>query len=181
VYPLRDYLLQNDEGIELELIEVDFERLNESLLAPMRRFAGKSSVTGDSAFLITGSTELFNAIEVINQNAGTLPVLSVTPSHVTAGENSALMALGVSFSTNAKLAAEYALQILAGTARPQEMPVGIITEPDISINFRRRLDDNLKVPFRFLEDAVDIYNHQGAPVRLAGKTVNRPGETQVGD
>ena len=169
VKPLIEYLQKNDNQITLKLIKVDLEKSINTLEKDMNEFVRKSEKLGDSLFLITGSSELFAEIATINNNAAKIPVVSVTPSHVTSGESSVFMAIGVSFQTNAKLAANYGYRVLIDHMLPGKLPVGVVSTPDISINFRRKLDTRLKVPFGFFEDAVVIYNYKGQPVRLPGQ------------
>ncbi|OUS30280.1 hypothetical protein A9Q99_07350 [Gammaproteobacteria bacterium 45_16_T64] len=173
VKPLERYLANSDVDIELDMIEVDFDRIDETLYEPMQRFSDNSSTTRDRVFLVTGSTELFNVIENINYYANDVPVLSVTPSHVMANSNSVFMAIGVSFKTNAKLAADYAYRIITHQSDPQTLPVGLVSTPDIAINFQRKPPGDLKVPFKFFEDAFFIFNHDGVAVREDGKSISR--------
>lgn len=114
-----------------------------------------------SIFWITGSTEVFSDIATIAQNAGKIPVLSLATDVVDEGDASAAMSIGVGFESNAQLAAFYAWQILSGKAKPGEMPVGIVSPPDIAINFRRVKAIGLKIPFSFFERASIIYDYEG--------------------
>lgn len=170
VNPLKEYLDNSDTGIRFELIEVDFSQINRSLYQPMRRFVAHKGEEGDRVFLVTGSTELFDVIEDINVAAKDVPVLSVTPSHVMAGDHSVFMAIGVSFKTNAKLAADYAFRILKGQSQTQTLAVGVVSTPDIAINFKRKPLGSIKVPFNFFEDAFFIFNYDGIAVRADGKS-----------
>ena len=45
------------------------------------------------------------------------------------------------------------------------MKVGVVTPPDIGINFRRAREIGLKVPFSFFESANVIYNNDDIKVR----------------
>ncbi|MCJ8273346.1 MAG: hypothetical protein MJK04_28590, partial [Psychrosphaera sp.] len=173
VTPLRNYLKDSHDGITLTEIAVDLTKINDGLDPQMAQFIGGAQRPGDSVFLITGSTELFADIDRINDNAKKLAVLSVTPSHVTSGFYGVFMAIGVSFKTNAKLAADYGSRILRKQANTQTLPVGVVDTPDISINFGRNIDAQLKVPFKFFEDAVVIYDHNGEPVRLDGVAIEQ--------
>ncbi|MEJ2742853.1 MAG: hypothetical protein P8176_10315 [Gammaproteobacteria bacterium] len=130
----------------------------------------------DTLFLITGSTEIFNHIDAINQHAGHIPVLSVTPSFITAGRHSAFMALGVSFTRNARKAADYIYQILESGVSPSALPLGQISSPDIAINFRL-LPTGFKVPYAFFENASYIFDLNGKAVRCDGKNVFPPEES----
>lgn len=177
VQPLRDYL----HGGPVEFIPIavnladkanrrNRKYLNDNLYRPMQAVVESSKTIGDSVFLVTGSTELFDNIQGINKAAGTVPVLSVTPSHVTAGEDSVFMAIGVSFKNNAKLAADYAWRILTGADRPGELPAGVAATPDISINFMHA-PEGIRVPFYFFENADFVYNHKGEAVRCNGRNI----------
>ncbi len=173
VDPLADYLKSGEHGIELEHIAVDMADIDSTLFEPMRSVVNQSQFVGDTVFLVTGSTELFNTIDAINRVARTVPVLSVTPSHVNEGEQSVFVAIGVSFKTNARLAADYGMRILEGSAKTQSLPVGLVTMPDISINFLRKPSPLLKVPFNFFEDSSFIYDYNGKAVRQNGVAVRR--------
>lgn len=176
VQPLRDYL--RDRPVEVVPIAVNLagnanrrnrQYLHDNLYRPMQKLVESSETVGDTVFLVTGSTELFDNIDVINKAAGNIPVLSVTPSHVTAGKDSVFMAIGVSFKNNAKLAADYAWRVLNG-ADPGQLPVGVVSTPDISINFLHA-PEGIRVPFYFFENADFVYNHKGEAVRCNGEKI----------
>lgn len=176
VQPLRDYL--HNRPVDVIPIAVQLagnpnrdnrQYLRDNLYRPMQKVVESSNTVGDTVFLVTGSTELFDNIDVINKAAGNIPVLSVTPSHVTAGENSVFMAIGVSFRNNAKLAADYAWRVLNG-ADPGQLPVGVVDTPDISINFLHA-PEGIRVPFYFFENADFVYNHRGEAVRCNGENI----------
>lgn len=124
-----------------------------------------------SLIWITGSTSVFAEIATINRHADRVPVLSVVPEVVQEGSDSAVLSIGVSFESNAQLAAKYGADILAGKSKPGEMKVGIVSPPDIAVNFKRAADIGLKIPFRFLEAATFVYDRSGKPVRLRGQDV----------
>ena len=119
----------------------------------------------NSAFLITGSTSVFKEIRTINNGAGRVPVLSMIPEIVTAGEDTAVLATGISFESNAHLAAIYGTDILTGRAKVGDLKVGIVSPPDIAISFLRARQIGMVVPFSFFEAASFIYDYAGAPVR----------------
>ena len=136
--------------------------------ADMRRRdpSGKNSI-----FWITGSTPLFGEIETINAAAGGLPVLSVVPDVVQEGRNSAVLSIGVNFDSNAYVAAIYAADILTGKAKPGQLKVGVVSPPDISINFARTREVGLKIPFGLFESASYVYDYDGKLVRADGRAV----------
>ena len=49
-----------------------------------------------------------------------------------------------------------------------ELRVGIVSPPDIAINFRKAREIGMKVPFSFFESASYIYDYEGRSVRSAG-------------
>ena len=118
-----------------------------------------------SMFLITGSTAVFEQMASINAHAARVPVISMVPETVQSGASSAVLSIGVSFRSNAFLAASYAASILDGRERPGDLKVGVVTPPDIGINFRRAREIGLKVPFSFFESANVIYNNDDIKVR----------------
>lgn len=118
-----------------------------------------------SMFWITGSTSVFREIETINAHAGGAPVLSVVPEVVTASAASAVMSIGISFDSNAHLAALYAVDVLLGRKRAGDLPVGIVSPPDIAINFMKAREIGLRVPFTFFERATYLYGYDGALIR----------------
>lgn len=124
-----------------------------------------------SLFWITGSTAVFKEIATINQHAGRVPVISAVPEVVREGDDSAVLSIGISFESNANLAAFYATEILAGRAAPGRLKVGIVSPPDIAINFRRARQIGLDVPLSFFESANYIYDYDGRLVRRLGEPV----------
>ncbi len=124
-----------------------------------------------SVFWITGSTSVFEEMDTILQHTGNVPVLAVTPSLVTSGDHSALLSIGTSFESNAKLAALYGIRILRGSVDPGSLDVGVILPPDISINFKKAHDIGLKIPFEFFESASRIFDVRGRLVREHGQKV----------
>jgi putative ABC transport system substrate-binding protein len=121
-----------------------------------------------SIFLITGSTTVFREIHTINEKAGRVPVVSMIPEIVTAGQDTAVVAVGISFESNAHLAAIYGTDILSGRAKPGQLKVGIVSPPDIAVSFLKAREIGLRVPFSFFESATFIYDYEGLPVRTSG-------------
>ncbi len=125
----------------------------------------------DSVFWITGSTSVFREIATINERSWKIPVLSVVPDVVAEGDDSAVLSIGVSFESNAHLAAVYGANILSGEPQAGDMPVGIVSPPDIAINFRVARRIGMKVPFSFFESATFVYGYDGGAVRENGQGV----------
>ncbi len=125
----------------------------------------------DSLFWVTSSTAIFAHIAEINRHSGTIPVVAGIPNAVTSGAESAVVAFGIDRRSNAHLAALYAVQILQQQVDPGTLPVGVVTPPDISINFRVAKKIGLKIPFRYFENATFIYDNKGQLVRDFGQNV----------
>jgi putative ABC transport system substrate-binding protein len=119
----------------------------------------------NSVFWVTGSTSVFTEIDVINEQADRVPVISAVPEVVRPGNDSAALSIGVSFESNGHLAAIYAAEVLLGRAKAGDLKVGIVSPPDIAINFRKARDIGLAVPFSFFENAAYVYDYDGRMVR----------------
>ena len=148
--------VKNPENAKAELAE-----LVNSAVTTMRK---SDPSLDDSLFWITGSTSVFKEIATINSSSDRVPVLSVVPENVKAGNDSAVMSIGISFESNAHLAAIYGADVLAGTRKVSELPVGIVSPPDIAINFRKVREIGLNIPFNFVESASKLYDYDGNEV-----------------
>ena len=123
----------------------------------------------NSLFWITGSTAVFTQIKLINQLANNIPVLGSISNVVAEGEDSAVMAIGIDRRNNAFLAGLYAVDILTGKAQPGELKLGVVTPPDLAINFRTARKIGLKIPLHFFESAAFIYDYNGKIARAFGQ------------
>ena len=85
------------------------------------------------------------------------------------GDASATLSIGISFESNAHLAALYGIKVLRGKAKVGDLKVGVVSPPDIAINFRKVRKIGLKMPFSFVEGANFIYDYDGQSVRAGGK------------
>jgi putative ABC transport system substrate-binding protein len=148
--------VKNPENAQTELAQ-----LVGSSVATMRK---SDPSLDDSLFWITGSTSVFKEIATINANSDRVPVLSVVPENVKPGGDSAVMSIGISFESNAHLAAIYGADVLMGTRMVGELPVGIVSPPDIAINFRKVREIGLNIPFNFVESASKLYDYDGNEV-----------------
>ncbi len=131
----------------------------------VRAMKGSDPGLAHSVFWVTGSTSVFTEIDVINAAADRVPVISAVPEVVRPGDDSAALSIGVSFESNAHLAAIYAAEVLQGRAKAGELKVGIVSPPDIAINFRKVRSIGLAVPFSFFENAAYVYDYDGRMVR----------------
>ncbi len=146
----------------------ELARLVRSTVEDMRR---NDPTLDNSVFWITGSTAVFREIRTINAHANRVPVLSVVPEVVAAGDDSAVLSIGVSFQSNAHIAAVYGADVLSGRVNVGDLAVGVVSPPDIAINFRKARSIGLNVPFSFLESASTVYDYEGRPVRIDGKSL----------
>jgi putative ABC transport system substrate-binding protein len=137
-------------------------------VAAMRRFDPDLS---KSVLLVTGSTSVYERIDIINQHAGALPVISMLPDIVRAGEDSALLSIGVNLTSALKLSTVYALDIVTGKADPGTLPVGSVSPPDLAINFQVAERVGVKIPFSFLESSTFVYDLEGNEVIAFGQRV----------
>jgi putative ABC transport system substrate-binding protein len=122
----------------------------------------------DSVFWVTGSTAVFKEIATINASSDRVPVISAVPEIVKPGDDSAAISIGISFESNAHLAAVYGADVLLGRVAAGDLRVGIVSPPDIAINFRKTREIGMAVPFRFFESASYIYDYEGRAVRTVG-------------
>ena len=123
-----------------------------------------------SLFWVTGSTSVFREIRTINQHADRVPVVSVVPEIVTKGPDTAVLAIGVSFESNGRLAAIYGAQILNGSS-VGKLKVGLVSPPDMAISFLKAREIGMRVPFSFFEIASFVYDYNGEPVRSAAQSL----------
>lgn len=158
------------EVIERDQAQAELRDLVSGAVTAMRK---NDPSLENSLFWITGSTSVFNEIATINAHADRVPVLSVVPEVVKAGTDSAVLSVGISFESNAHIAAIYALRILEGDTGVGTLPVGLVSPPDIAINFQKAREIGLAMPFSFVEGAAFIFDYEGQPVRFRGVNVSR--------
>ena len=118
-----------------------------------------------SLFWVTGSTSVFKEIRTINENSDRVPVVSVVPEIVRSGADTAVIGIGISFESNAHLAAIYGADILNRKAKVGDLKVGVVSPPDIAVSFFKAREIGLRVPFSFFESASFVYDYDGKPVR----------------
>lgn len=171
--------LQDAVGNVINVVEVVVEDQNNAAAELMvkipqalDRMRSTDPRLDNSIFWVTGSTSVFREIETINTYSESVPVLSLVTDVVRAGRDSAVMSIGIGFSSNADLAAFYAIEILTDGTDPGTMPVGIVNPPDISINFAVAQDIELKIPFNFFESSSTIYGPDGRLRRKDGVLVS---------
>lgn len=126
-----------------------------------------------SIFWVTGSTAVFREIATINAHADRAAVLSVVPDIVRGGGDSAMLSIGISFESNAQLAALYASDVLTGRSAVGQIKVGVVTPPDMSINFQKVRVAGASIPLSIFAAAGTIYDYEGNLVRVDGKASAR--------
>ncbi|MEZ8740946.1 ABC transporter substrate-binding protein [Photobacterium swingsii] len=162
-------------GIKIVPIAVDETMADLKLDAAMSR--GIQQLQADdpqlahSVLWLTGSSSLLSRVDEINQYSKKLALISAVPDVVNQTEHSALMSFGVSFVNNAHQAAIYGLQVIKGEIDVGQLPVGVISPPDIAISFQQAKRINQQVPFVLMEMASDVYGVNGTVIRLDGKPV----------
>ncbi len=143
-------------------VRTELERSVEQTIAQM---AKNDPTLDNSLFYITGSTIVFGEMATINARSSRVPILSAVPEVVRAGDDSATLSIGVSFESNAHLAAIYAVEIMNGHARAGDLRVGVVSPPDIAISFRKARDIGMHVPFGIFESANNVFDYDGRLVR----------------
>jgi putative ABC transport system substrate-binding protein len=124
-----------------------------------------------SVFWATGTTSVINSVELISKLAGNVQVVASLPDMVKEGSGSAMMSVGIEYENVGYLAAASMLDILYKGAKPADMPIGVITPPDLAISFLKARQVGLKVPFSFFENASFVYDDNGKLVRQRGQAV----------
>lgn len=125
----------------------------------------------NSLFWLTSSTNIFSQMEVISDHATIVPVVSSVPNTVNGSDDSAMLAIGIDRRNSANLSALYMVEILKGTTLPGDLPVGVVTPPDISLSFKTAKRIGEEIPFDIFENASFLYGYDGSVLRTFGKKV----------
>jgi len=164
------------EEIGIEVIDIQVssretakEELQHALPAAMQQLRYSDVSLDNSLFWLTSSTAAFSEISTINQYSQNIPVIGSIPNIVKPGDDSAVLGIGIDRRNNALLASMYAVKVLKKEVKVSDLTVGIVSPPDIAINFKIARKIGLKIPFDFFESASFIYNYQGQPARTFGK------------
>jgi putative tryptophan/tyrosine transport system substrate-binding protein len=160
---VNELAVQNPNNAQAEL-----ERMVREATAQMQR---NDPDLSNSIFWVTGSTSVFREIATINANSSRAAVISVVPEIVRGGDDSAVLSIGISFESNAHIAAVYVADIVRGRTKASEVKVGVVTPPDIAISFRKLRDIGMTIPLSFFEAAGTIYDYDGKAVRIDGVSV----------
>lgn len=166
------------DKLELTIVDVTVaghgtaeQELEEALPTALARIEELDPGHQKSILLITGSTAVYERISQINSHAGRLPVVSMLPDIVRAGEESALLSIGVNLTSALTLAAVYAVDVVTGAAKPGDLPVGTVAPPDLAINFLIADRIGVQIPFSFLESSTFVYDLEGRQVVAFGQRV----------
>jgi putative tryptophan/tyrosine transport system substrate-binding protein len=152
--------VQNPDNARAEL-----ERMVKDSTAQMMK---NDPSLSDSIYWVTGSTSVFREIATINAHAGRAAVISVVPEIVRGGDDSAVLSIGISFESNAHMAAVYAADVIRNRSKASELKVGLVTPPDIAISFRKLREIAMTIPLSFFESAGTIYDYDGKAIRIDG-------------
>jgi len=126
----------------------------------------------NSIFWMTSSTAVFSEMKTVTELTGNIPLIGSIPNIVTQGRHSAVLAIGIDRRNNAYLASLYAIKILRDKVKPGDLKVGIVSPPDVAVNFLVAKKIGLKIPFDFFESAAFIYDYQGKAVRSFGQNTS---------
>lgn len=157
--------------VAVESREKSKEQLAEQMPKALEQMRQIDPELKNSIFWVTSSTAVFSQIGTVNEYAENVPVLGSIPNVVSKGDKSAVLAIGIDRRNNAHVASLYAVRILRGEIKAGDLPVGLVTPPDIAINFKIAKKNDLKIPFSFFESASFIYDYNGKAVRTFGKQV----------
>jgi putative ABC transport system substrate-binding protein len=124
----------------------------------------------NSLFWITGSTTVFAEIATINAHSYRVPVLSAVTDVVQPGDDSAVLSVGISFESNAHMAAIYVTDVLERRRDAGQLQVGVASPPDIAINFRKAREIGMRIPFALFESATRVFDNEGNQVRPGSST-----------
>jgi putative tryptophan/tyrosine transport system substrate-binding protein len=148
--------------------KVELERMVKDATAQMMK---NDPQLTDSIYWVTGSTSVFREISTINAHASRAAVISVVPEIVRGGDDSAVLSIGISFESNAHIAAVFAADVIGGRAKAGELKVGLVTPPDIAISFRKLREIAMTIPLSFFESAGTLYDYDGKAIRIDGVSV----------
>lgn len=171
--PARDYLKARGVRV-LEVAVKNPAKVKQELAQQVHEAVGimrKNDVDlSNSLFWITGSTLLFGELATINQHSFRVPVVSAVTDVVQEGDDSAVLSVGISFESNAHQAAIYAADVLSNRRAAGDIPVGVVSPPDVAISFRKAREIGMRIPFSLFESATTIYDNEGRLVRSSSGT-----------
>lgn len=177
VVPFKEYLKKM--GVQIfdcavpTIAGVDIKNsLKESMNEALDFLKSHDPGLNESVFWLTSSTNIFSELKTLTSYSRNVPLISSVPNTVNTGEESALMAIGIDRRNSANLASLYVIEILKGNIAPGDLPVGIVTPPDISISFQTARRIKLKFPFELFENASFIYGYDGRILRSFGVNIN---------
>lgn len=172
VMPMRERLLKLNlhvMDIRVSSAETAIAELMKEIPQAITEMRRTDPSLQESLLWITSSTSVFSNIATVNQFSEHLPIIGGIPNVVGEGEKSAVVAIGIDRRNNARLAGLYVVKILTGQAKAGELKVGLISPPDIAINFHVARKIGLKIPFDLFESASFIYNYEGKTARAFGQ------------
>ncbi len=147
------------------------EDLEANLRAALQTLEAGEDAARRFVVLLTGSTPVYERTAQIERLTGRIPVVATLPDVVREGDDSALLSIGVDMSNAVTRAAVYAIDVLSGSVDVGDLPVGVVTPPDVAISFRKARQIGHAVPFTFFESATFVYDYDGRRVISFGKRV----------
>lgn len=174
VKPFRKAMIE--QGIRVIDVTVDSrekarDQLQNDLPKAIQTLSEIDPSHNNSLVWVTSSTAIFANLDIVSKHSKGLALVSTNPNAVRVGSESAVVAIGIDRRNNAHLAAIYALRILRDGVDPGDLEVGVVTPPDIALNFQVAREIGLKIPFSFLEGAAFVYDYNGKLVRSFGQDV----------
>ncbi|WP_284383035.1 ABC transporter substrate binding protein [Litoribrevibacter albus] len=174
VLPFRQAM--EEQGIRVIDVTVNSReearaQLSKGLPEAVKSLGSLDPTLKHSLMWMTSSTAIFSNLDMVSELSNGIPIVSTNPNAVREGRQSAAVAIGIDRRNNAHLAAVYALRILRDGVDPGSLEVGVVTPPDIALNFLVARELGLKVPFTFLEGADFVYGYKGELVRSFGQNL----------
>lgn len=157
--------IPSEEGVDIK------QTIQKEVAGAFSFFESEDPGVDNSVFWLTSSTNIFSELETVAKSARQIPVISSVPDNVNSNEESPVMAIGINRASAAELATQYVIEILKGNIHPGDLPVGIVTPPDIAINFRTAKRIGYSIPFEIFENAGFIYGYNGEVLKKFGEYV----------
>ena len=145
--------------------------LEANLTAALQQAGAGEDAAQTAVVLLTGSTPVYERTALIERLVGRIPIVATLPDVVREGDDSALLSIGVDMSNAVTRAAVYGIDVLTGAKSVGDLPVGVVTPPDVAISFRKARQIGHTVPFSFFESATFVYDYEGRRVVSFGKRV----------
>lgn len=132
----------------------DSNDINNKLETELKNVKEKISKDGynknNTLIIVTTSTILIERYFIVNKIFSELLICSLIPNQTIGRyENTASFGIGVTIQKSVSLVTDYILKIVSGE-KPENIPVGYVYPPDISINVTHFRKKNLFIPEKLL-------------------------------